>query len=730
MGAVCGAVSGDLLMFELEGRFMARFGPAEFLERAREFGVELTVRRMLTGVVVRSPSDGRHFIVRVVGAVDGNTKLARDSDGNTLIETRGEGGFVILPPSHGSTHPSGNAWASTKGEFADIVTLTADEIERLYALARSYDETPAPKPHTPVSSAQKVTQSRYTGNVGESWFDAVLGHLAATWTMRGLLEHYGWTWCYDDRHGRQLLRRPGKDEGVSGSINTNGRFHPFSSTTPFPSARADKGAPTYDLLDVIAVYEHHGDRDVAAREIADTTGIMRTWQRGRDAQFRAAAGIDDTVPPPPNVDPTTGEIINDDIWERRWYLAHIRDAARSRMVAPHAVFGCVVARVAAFTPPSTCIPPIVGGRAPLSLYVALHGSSGAGKSSPAACAADLLPETPAGCVGPLGLGSGEGMVEAFMDLVEEEDGGGRKRKVKRHVHRGALFMLDEGQMLAEIGARKGSTILPVLRTAWSGDDPGQANASIETRRSLRKGSYHVGLISLWQDKAGAALIDDADGGTPQRFIWLPTTDPTFPDNEPDWPGEIEMGWPPTIAHAGQVVPNPLGIDDEIRAEIKQARRTVIRGHAKEPPLDAHRRLNKLKLAGVLALLDGRHHINIDDWQIAEHFMCVSDAVRDMVIDRNRDALAAQVRADAKRHALREVVAQDAAADRALERAAKSAWRVASRSDQPVSRREITIGIASRDRGVVTPDEAIDEAVKLSWLTPSGDGWTVGKGRPS
>jgi hypothetical protein len=740
MGAVCGSVSGDLEMFELEGRFMRRWGSKEFTERAQQFGAELTIQRLLSGLVVISPSDGRHFIVRTEGPVDGNTKLANDAEGNTLIETRGEGGFVVLPPSHGTTHATGKAWATARGDFASIITLTSDERQRLFALARSYDETPPPAPPKPVSVAQRAKLGRYSGTSGlTSWYDAVVEHLADAWTMRSLLEHYGWTWCYTDKHGRDLMRRPGKDEGVSGSINEAGRLHPFSSSTPFPGARADKGSPTYDLLDVLAVYEHSGVRDDAARTIADTTGIMQAWRRAEDARMRRTFGLPDEEPPtrtaPPNVN-AEGEVKQApptaDIWDERPILAHIRDAARNRMVSPWAVLGCVLARVAAFTPPSTCLPPLIGGTSPLSLFIALHGSSGAGKSAPTQCATDLLPDVPPGCIGPLGLGSGEGLVEAYMELVEETDGGGKTKKVKRQIKHGALFTLDEGQALTEMGSRKGSTILPVLRTAWSGGDPGQANATVETRRSLRPQSYAVGLVSLWQDKAANLLLDDVDGGTPQRFVWLPTGDPGASRNRPTWPGKLDWEPPPAIVMGGIMQTNVLGIDAVIEDDILDARVDAMHGTLAEGPLDAHRRLNKLKVAGVLCVLEGRTTVTADDWHLAERILSLSDDVREWILAeakrRNADTMAAEV----SRVVYREAVVEKSAAERALSRAAKAAWRVVGKADGvAVGRRHITQGISSRDRQHVTVDDAIAEAERLRWITTAADGGYVqGEARPS
>lgn len=425
---------------------------------------------------------------------------------------------------------------------------------------------------------------------------------------------------------------------------------------------------------------------------------------------------------------------DDAFWSSRWYLDHIRQAARSRLVAPPAVLGAVLARVAAFTPPSTCLPALIGSRAPLSLYVALRGRSGAGKSSPESTAADLLPGPPPGCVGPLALGSGEGLVEAFMELVEEEyetEAGAKKRKVKRQVHHGALFSLDEGQALAEISSRKGSTILPVLRTAWSGGDPGQANASIETRRHLRAGSYAVGLVSLWQDHAAAQLIADQAGGTPQRFVWLPTDDPEADVDTPEWPGALEWTRPPLITMAC-----PLELDQAIIDEVRVNRVLQLRGELDVEPLDAHRRLSKLKIAGVLAVLDGRRDIDVDDWHLAETVMSVSDAVRTHVIGEARRSIEGAVEASHRRAADREVVIAGTLRNKALSGAAKSvARRVRAMNGVAANRREISRAIAGKYRQLVTVDEVIDEAERLLWIQRCegsfDDGkWLAGEAAPA
>lgn len=741
MGVVCGAVSGDLEMFELEGRFCAEGGTKSFATAMRVAGLELLLKRLANGFHTISPSEGRHFLYRVAGAVDGNTKLARrpatpeelaenpDDAVKTLIETRGEGGFVVLAPSHGAVHPTGRPWRQRAGAFDAIPTITVDQRDALFAVARSFDqEVERPEPIVAEPARRTIAPRWSGGTAGASWMDAVAEHLRQAAPVQTLLERHGWEYCYTDGHGRQLMRRPGKDQGVSASINANGRLHPFSTSVPFRVG--GKPAPTYDELDVLAAYEYGGDRQAAGRAIAEQTGILGAWK---------------AAPPRPAVDHRTGEIVapaaadgalDEAFWTARPWLAHIRQAARARLVAPTALLGAVLARVAAFTPPSTCLPALVGGNAPLSLLVALRGGSGAGKSSTVAAAGELIPHTPAGCVGPLALGSGEGLVEAFMELVEEEGSDGKKRKVKRQARHGALFSLDEGQALNEIGSRRGSTILPILRTAWSGGDPGQANASVETFRHLAPGSYHVGLISLWQDHVAAALLADEAGGTPQRFIWLPTDDPGASADTPAWPGELDWEAPALIGHGAKVLPNPLEVACEIRHEVLEARVQRLRTGA-DGGLDAHRLLAKLKVAGCLTVLDGRVRIGPDDWALAEVIMRVSDGVRSWILAEAQRAVAEAEARGHQRAATRELFVAATARDKALLSAARSvANKVWSTDGTAISRRDAVSAIGGKYKKLVSTNEALDEAVRLRWIRPAEEGsldagkWLPGDARPA
>lgn len=717
LGVICGAVSGNLEMLELEGRFMHEIGSDAFKAAIADAGLDLVFQRLARGYQVASPSGGFHFIYRVDGPIDGNTKLARrpatdeelaenaDDTIKTLIETRGEGGFVVLAPSHGPVHPTGRPWTFRKGSFAEIPTITSDERERLFEVCRSF-EVPIPRVEPIALPPARVTRHRpHVGHVGESWFDAVVAHLEGVTSVRNELERHGWTFCYTDGHGRHLLRRPGKDQGTSGSINAIGRFHPFSTSVPFEVG--GRPAPTYDVLDVVAAYEYGGDRTLAARTIAEHTGILERWKAERPAMT------------PRDVDPETGEVTStpfnlpNEFWEARPVLRHIRQAAHCRGRCADAVLLFTLARVAAVTPPTVVLPAIVGGRASLNFLGGIVSSSGGGKTTAGDVARDLLPIDRVDVMADVPPGSGEGLTELFFEFVTEEDADGKKRKVKRQTKTGALIYLDEGEALAEMGSRKGATLMPTLRSAWSGAVIGQSNATQETHRVLAAHKYRLAIMVGFQVEFAAEMIADATGGTPQRFVFARATDPAIPDDAPEWPGELEIGVPPMVSSGTE-----MAFDEQVAADIGRRARMAARGEFVPDPLDTHRDLVKMKVAALLARLEDRLYVTAEDWELAGDVMKVSTAIRSWAIEVARQHAEQSEQSYAVKLARRALVVEDSAESRALVSGAKSIARRIHKVGEPIAYRDARAAVASKHRDIVSVEDMLAHAVDCKWVSSS------------
>lgn len=733
---VCGAVSGGLEMLELEGRAVAD-GLAERIDsRARELGIMNLLERIVLGYCERTPSGGLHLLYRC-SALDGNLKLARrpataeelaenpDDPIKTLIETRGEGGVVMVAPSHGPTHGSGAAWELTDGGFDRIADITPEERDALHRLMAEFDESGEQPAAVVEPSAPKPVRRWTGGTVQASWMDTVADHLEHEMTMRQRLELYGWTCVGTDQRG-ELMCRPGKTDGVSGRVNLNGRLMNWSTSAPFECAGPIR-RPTFDQLDVIAAYEHRGDRQAAAREVAERTGILAVWRAQQD---NIDSPVSEVYTGAKRIADADGMNLPESFWTARPELAHIRRAAHSRQRSADAVLACVLARVAAYTPPCWNLPAIVGAEASLAMYVALIGPSGSGKSSAKDAAIDLLPMQMDTVADDLPLGSGEGLIEAYFDLVEEERPSGKgTRTVKRKARDGAYLTLDEGQALTDLGQRKGSTLVPYLRSAWTGGTLGTTNASVETKRRIAKGTYTLGLVIGIQPTLATALLDDQAGGLPQRFAWFSVTDPNIPDTAVDWPGPLVWAPPPIVRLGGGITVDPA-VEREIRANDLARQRGL-----EFDPLDSHADLVRLKIAGCLAVLAGRAHINSQDWALAGVVWRTGRLLRTVVIEQinleSRKKEAARIAVAVRREQAVTTSKVDEAIGMMAKYVAKAVRKHASgKCPDGCTKRCAHAATASSHRQLAPVSEAIEHAERLRWIVRNGDRLHPGEAVPA
>src|SRR5215211_3874271 len=127
IGLICGAVSGHLELFEFDDRATYE----RFLTLAEEAGLGPLVARIRAGYEEQTPGGGIHWLVFVLGGGAKTVALARrmgvDRAGKPcalpLIETKGEGGYVVIAPSYGRVHPSGNAYELIFGGLKSITTM-------------------------------------------------------------------------------------------------------------------------------------------------------------------------------------------------------------------------------------------------------------------------------------------------------------------------------------------------------------------------------------------------------------------------------------------------------------------------------------------------------------------------------------------------------------------------------------------------------------------------------
>lgn len=405
--------------------------------------------------------------------------------------------------------------------------------------------------------------------------------------------------------------------------------------------------------------------------------------------------------------------------------ARVREFARARRTPPWSTFGWVLVRVAASVPAHVVLPPLIGGVGNLNLFVGIVANSGGGKGSSQRAAEGAvrlsggLPFPP-----PVTPGTGEGMTTAFVRRSAEDPSG-----VELHTE-SVVFDVAEVSGLAAVSGRTGSTLLSHMCQAWSGERLGFQYADAAKRLPVAANSYRATLVVGIQPLRAGVLLDDEDGGTPQRFVWLPGTDPDIPDVAPPVPEPWHWTMPGL-----DVLPREKSTGYRVIEVCDEARRTIDTEHVKRQrgdgdALDGHALYTRLKVAAVLALLDGRGDVNDEDWYLAGTLMLVSDRVReDVLAIRKTNRVRAEINRKIAQERAAEVV-QDDTYRRGVHDARASIIRLIS--EEPRAKSKVRKGLSKRlreyfddaldglvDEGSVKVDEGRYNGQEGTWLRTSG-----------
>lgn len=253
LALVTGAISGGLEALDFDSHAVYD----AWSEQLRQRGFESLHARLTCGYLEASPS-GMHLLYRS-SFVERNQKLASVPGDDprrfhTLIETRGEGGLIVVAPSGGGVHSSGKPYALLAGGITTISTISAEERQALFSVARLFDQTPPEYRLRDVQAQARESRGQRPGdryNHRASWAEVLEPH---SWRMLSI------------RDGVGYWQRPGK-EGPAISATTNYRgsdlLYVFTTSTSFEAGRAYSKFAAYTIL------EHRGDFSAAARVLAE-----------------------------------------------------------------------------------------------------------------------------------------------------------------------------------------------------------------------------------------------------------------------------------------------------------------------------------------------------------------------------------------------------------------------------------------------------------------------------
>jgi hypothetical protein len=261
IAVICGAISGGLevidfdLKYDLTGTLMQRYKalvPAEIIKKLR---------------IVRTKSGGFHFYYRCE-VIEGNKKLASrpptpEEKKDTphlkqlvLIETRGENGYVVAPPSDGYEVVQPN----------DIPLLTIEERDILLDAARSFMEV-----HTEERARFTSTGTQFVISPFDDYNNKA--------DTVALLLRNGWT-VDEENATKVFLKRPGNTSAKnSGNYHKEKKlFYVWTTSTEFYPEKAYSPAAVYATL------MHNGDFSEASKQlIREGYGTRKTAESVREA---------------------------------------------------------------------------------------------------------------------------------------------------------------------------------------------------------------------------------------------------------------------------------------------------------------------------------------------------------------------------------------------------------------------------------------------------------------
>lgn len=405
-------------------------------------------------------------------------------------------------------------------------------------------------------------------------------------------------------------------------------------------------------------------------------------------------GDEPTIPhidPDPEPEDDHSPAIERAVFDTTPELQYIRNLARSRLVSPWAFLATMIGRATASTDPQLQIPAFIGTPGSLNQMWALVGPSGSGKSATLGIADEVFPaQTGIVTANP---SSGEGLVTLFINV---------EKGISTQTARKAMSVIDEIGQLGAQQSRTGSTLAAILRTAWSGGGLSTHSADKDRRRNLQPHTYRYIFIAGVQYSTAHIIMDDAGAGTPQRFIFMPSTDKHAPTHDiPDPDSNPFTHW--RMPTHSDLIEYP----DHVRDFVRTNRRDNLAGKANA--LDGHSIFTRLKVAAGLAILHRTTTVTEQIWDISGHIMRMSDRTR----TRIEDAIAQQSADKAQASGIAEASKEEAKANQGLERATLTIARYVHKHPEGVTRKQAK---DAAGRWKTLASEAINVAIERGYIT--------------
>lgn len=273
IAVVCGQISKGLEVIDLDLKYdLTGTLKQRFCLRLKEELPDL-VKRL---VIAKTRNGGLHFFYRT-RVNERSQKLARrpstaaelaknsKDKAKVLIETRAEGGLILVWPSIG--------YQFLRGNLQSIPEITDKEREKIMDICRSFNLLK----EEPKIQHRQIVNRNYTDDP-----NSPLNDFDKRGDIIALLEKHGWTVVRENGEVTKLKRPGNSDSRDSGNFNYSlGWFSVFSTSTDFESETAYRPSAVYAEL------ECGGDFTLAAKKLlAEGYGKSYIEQRREARRFK------------------------------------------------------------------------------------------------------------------------------------------------------------------------------------------------------------------------------------------------------------------------------------------------------------------------------------------------------------------------------------------------------------------------------------------------------------
>lgn len=363
--------------------------------------------------------------------------------------------------------------------------------------------------------------------------------------------------------------------------------------------------------------------------------------------------------------PLTREWLTDletrtDFWNRKPQLQYIAAFAEREGVSAWGLLLSVMLHRLSHIPPTVVLSKrdgsvgtaLIGGTS-LNLFGSLVGDSGSGKSVIFRAASEIMPPIHR----PFSDGTGQGLVKSIAETerhTKDEDGNPLSEPiyVTRFLRHALVIHAPEIKTLNAEFEREGSKTDSMMRSIWVGETVGMTTGDKERRATLPANMYRIcGLWGVQPVNAGA-ILNGAEDGTPQRWIWAPAEEFRRGKRKPFRtpppasvhfpmpvfnPGQNPFGTPggelPLTLADNDPLPAPIWVtwSPQMHVDVKRLRdeREALRDrdpYAVVTPelvaaehrvlMQSHLILTRIKLAAALGMLWGHTSPDDEDWELA------------------------------------------------------------------------------------------------------------------